>query len=64
MVCGVMFECVGDYFWIYKSENETKMVGDSIHFVHDGVHFFVAGDECEQENFANLREAIDFLTKL
>lgn len=45
-------------------ENETKMVGDSVHFGHDGVHFLLPGDECEQENFVNLREAIDFLTKL
>ena len=24
---GVMFECVGDYFWIYKSENVAKKDG-------------------------------------
>ena len=45
-------------------ENETKKVGDSVHFGHDGVYFYSEEEGCEQENFVDLREAVDFLTKL
>ena len=45
-------------------ENETKVVGDSVHFGHDGVYFYSDEEGCEQENFVDLREAVDFLTNL
>ena len=45
-------------------ENETKIVGNSVNIEYDGSCFYTNEDGCEQENFANLREAIDFLTKL
>ena len=45
-------------------ENETKIVGDSVNLGYDGVYFYTNEDGSEQENFVDLREAIDFLIKL
>ena len=42
-------------------ENETKKVGDSVHFGHDWIYFHTTGDGCEQENFVDLRASIDSL---
>ena len=44
-------------------ENETKKVGDSVHFGHDWIYFHTTGDGCEQENFVDLRASIDSLMK-
>ena len=45
-------------------ENETKMVGNSVNVEYDGSCFYTDVDGCEQENFVDLREVIDFLTRL
>ena len=41
-------------------ENETKMVGDSVHFGHDGVHFFCCWGRMRPRKFCEFARSHRF----